>query len=61
MSSFFSTFFKDLAMQGFIVFSIEHKDFTALHFKNPAGESKYFKNFDIQDKNLMTVKLSLRK
>lgn len=37
MSTFFSTIFKDLALQGFIIYSLEHKDFTALHFKNPAG------------------------
>ena len=49
MTSFFSTMFKDLAMQGFIVIAIEHKDHSALHFKNPAGESKYFKNVRIHD------------
>lgn len=45
--TFFSTIFKDLATQGFVVASIEHKDHTSLHFLNPAGKSKYYKNIYI--------------
>ena len=46
-ATFFTTIFKDLVHQGFIVYSIEHMDSTCLHFKNPAGKSKYFKNVNI--------------
>ena len=47
-------------MQGFVVYSIEHKDYTALHFRKPAGKSKYFKNVDLRNTNEMTLKLQLR-
>jgi predicted dienelactone hydrolase len=59
--SWFSTILKDLASQGFIVYSLEHNDRTALHhYSEEEKEHKYFKQLDIRDVNEIVKKLGIR-
>ena len=59
-NTFFSTIFKDLASQGFVVFSIEHGDQTALQFRSPAGRTKVFKNLKMSELNQMAIQMNVR-
>lgn len=58
--SWFSTICKDLASQGFIVFCIEHKDSTALYYKDEYEHDKYYKNLDMSNLNSIIKKLGIR-
>ena len=58
--SWFSTICKDLASQGFIVYSIEHNDGTALHHYNDLKSHKYYKSFDMRDQNMIVTRLGIR-
>lgn len=59
-NSWFSSIFKDLASQGHIVYSIEHRDATALHYLDAAGKHKYYENMDLSDLNGILQRLGMR-
>ena len=58
--SWFSTICKDFASQGFIVFSIEHNDGTALHRYSEEKSHKYYKAFDMRNHNEIVTRLGIR-
>jgi len=57
--NFFSTILKDLARQGYVVFSLEHRDFSALHFR--ASSLKLFRDVEMRDFESNDLRLSMRK
>jgi platelet-activating factor acetylhydrolase len=59
-TTFFSAICKDMASHGHIVYAIEHKDQSALHYFNDKGDHKYLKNMDMRDVNAIVTRLGIR-
>ena len=59
-ANFFSTMFKCLASQGFVVCSIEHRDYSSLHFQAEQGSLRLFKDTEMRDYEAIDLKLALR-
>mmetsp|Transcript_22913 Transcript_22913/g.35240 ORF Transcript_22913/g.35240 Transcript_22913/m.35240 type:complete len:120 (+) Transcript_22913:568-927(+) len=59
-ASMFSTICKDLATQGCVVYALEHRDYSALHFRGSTGKLKVFKDFEMRDFNTINLKQQIR-